>query len=72
MITGEDSSSNFNKLARISRIGKVYKLVRMTKLARLIKIIKVQNKMMRHIVEALKIGQGFERIICMLIIFFIL
>jgi hypothetical protein len=43
MFTGDDSSSNFNKLARISRIGKVYKLVRMTKLARIIKIIKVQD-----------------------------
>ena len=63
---------NFNQLARFARIGRVYKLIRMTKLARIIKIVKVQNKMVKYLVESMKISAGFERIVCLIIIFFIL
>ena len=63
---------NLNQLARFSRIGRVYKIIRMTKLARIIKIVKVQNKMVKYLVEAMKITAGFERIVCLIIIFFIL
>ena len=65
-------SGNVNKLARFSRIGKVYKLVRMSKLARLIKVFKVKNNIMKSFVETLKIGAGFERVIILMITFFIL
>lgn len=62
----------FNKIARISRISKIYKLVRMTKIIRLIKIVKVKNKFVRHLADILKIGAGTERLIYMLITFFVL
>ena len=64
--------SNVNKLARVSRIGKVYKLVRIAKLSRLIRFLKIQNKMMKQLVDLLKIGAGFERIVFLLVCFFIL
>ena len=63
---------NVNKLARFTRIGKVYKLVRLTKLARLIKIAKAQSQFMKHVAEILKIGSGFERMVTLLLTFFIL
>jgi len=66
------NSGNVNKLARFSRLGKVYKLVRMTKLTRLIKIMKVKNNILKSFVDILKIGAGFERIVFLLINFFIL
>jgi len=65
-------SGNVNKLARFSRLGKVYKLVRMTKLTRLIKIMKVKNNLLKQFVEVLKIGAGFERMIFLLVNFFVL
>jgi hypothetical protein len=65
-------SGNVNKVARFSRLGKVYKLVRMTKLTRLIKIMKVKNNVLKQFVDILKIGAGFERIVFLLINFFIL
>ncbi len=64
--------SSVNKLARIGRIGKVYKLVRIAKLSRIIRFIKIQSKMMKQLVDMLKIGAGFERIVFLLVCFFIL
>jgi hypothetical protein len=65
-------SGNVNKIARFTRIGKVYKLVRLTKLARLIKIVKIQNEFIKHVTDLLKIGAGFERVVTLLLTFFIL
>ena len=64
--------SSVNKLARIGRIGKVYKLVRIAKLTRIIRFIRIQSKMMKQLVDLLKIGAGFERIVFLLVSFFIL
>jgi hypothetical protein len=61
-----------NKLARFSRIGKIYKLIRMTKLTRLLKVMKLKNNILKTFLETLKIGAGFERMVCLLLIFFIL
>jgi hypothetical protein len=46
--------------------------VRLTKLARLIKIVRDQNQFMKAIADILKIGAGFERMITLLVTFFIL
>ncbi len=67
-----EKNASANKLVRFSRIGKVYKLVRMTKLTRIIKIMKVKNNFVKSFVETLKIGAGFERMVFLLITFFIL
>ena len=64
--------SSVNKLARIGRIGKVYKLVRLAKLTRIIRFIRIQSKMMKQLADLLKIGAGFERIVFLLVSFFIL
>ncbi len=53
-------------------MGKVYKLVRMSKLARLIKVFKVKNNILKQFTDALKIGAGFERMVILIITFFIL
>jgi hypothetical protein len=62
----------FNRLARLARIGKIYKLVRMTRLTRILKVLKEKNKLVRSINELLHINAGFERLLFMLVIFFIM
>ncbi len=47
-------------------------MIRMTKLMRIIKIIKVQNRLVKNLVESLKISAGFERIVYLTIVFFLL
>lgn len=63
---------NVNKLTRFSRIGKMYKLIRFTKILRFVRLMKVKHKMVRHLGDMLKIGAGTERLIYLLITFFIL
>jgi hypothetical protein len=63
---------NVNRIARFSRIGKLYKIIRMTKMIRLLKIAKVRNKLVKDLSNVLKIGVGFERLLFMMIIFFLL
>ena len=63
---------HLNKVARFLRIGKVYKLIRMTKIFRFIKLVKVNNKYAKQLTELLKIGEGTERLILMLITFMVL
>jgi hypothetical protein len=65
-------SAGVNKLSRFSRLGKIYKLVRIAKLTRLIRFMKVQSKLIKNLAEILKIGAGFERIVYLLITFFVL
>lgn len=62
----------FNRLARLARIGKLYKLVRMARLTRILKILKERNKLVKYLNEVLRIGVGFERLLFMVIIFFIM
>jgi hypothetical protein len=59
-------------MARFSRITKIYKLIRMTRFVRLIKVVKIKNKFVRHLAEILKIGLAVERLMYMLVTFFVL
>ena len=63
---------NFNKISRFSRIGKIYKLIRMLKIVRLIKIIKINNTIARHLAEYLKINAATERLMYLVLLFFVL
>ena len=63
---------DINKITRFSRIGKIHKLIRMAKIVRLIKFVKVNNKLVKHMAEILKIGAGTERLMYLLFTFFIL
>jgi len=60
---------NLNRLARFSRLGKIYKVIKVSKLMRLVKSIKARSKMSKHLSETLKINQGIERIMLMLLTF---
>lgn len=62
----------FNRLARIARLGKLYKLIRMARIARILKILKEKNKLIKYFGEIIKIGVGFERLLFMMVLFFIL
>ncbi|TNV85840.1 hypothetical protein FGO68_gene9701 [Halteria grandinella] len=62
----------FNKMARLSRISKVYRLLRLSKIFRLARVAKFKSKFIRHMAEVLKIGQGTERLVQLLILFFAL
>ena len=66
------SYGHLNKIARFSRIGKLYKVIRILKIIRLIKIIKVNNKLTRHLSDLLKIDAGTERLLYLMMIFFVL
>lgn len=66
------SYGSVNRVARFARIGKIYRLIRMTKIVRLIKIVKVTNKLAKHFSDVLKIGAGQERLVYLLITFFVL
>jgi hypothetical protein len=61
-----------NRIARFSRLGKIYKVIKVTKLARLLKSIKARKKMSKHLTETLKIKQGIERMLIMLLTFMFL
>jgi hypothetical protein len=50
----------------------MYKLVKMTRLVRMLKIVKERSKLVKYLNEVLKIGVGFERLLFLLLIFFIL
>lgn len=66
------SFGNINKVARFTRIGKIYRLLKMTKIVRLVKIIKVENKIIQFLEQMLKIGAGTERLIYLLVTYFVL
>jgi hypothetical protein len=61
-----------HKMARFSRITKIYKLIRMTRFVRLVKVVKIKNIFVRHLADLLKVGLGVERLMYMLITFFVL
>ena len=65
-------SGNVNRIARFTRIGKLYKLIRMTRMVRLLKIVQVKNKFVKNLSEILRIGIGFERLMFLGLIFFVL
>jgi hypothetical protein len=65
-------TGNVNRIARFTRIGKLYKLIRMTRMVRLLKIVQVRNKFVKNLSEILQIGIGFERLMFLSLIFFVL
>lgn len=67
-----NDSNNANRVTRFSRINKIYRLVRLAKTFRIFRIAQVKNKLYRHMNETLKISAGTERLISMLLVFFVL
>jgi len=65
-------SANFNALARIARLPRLYKLVRMFRLMRMLKLAKEKSKLTKKFNQMLKLGVGFERLLFLLISFFLL
>ena len=63
---------NINKISRFSRIGKISKLVKLTKILRMLKIAKVNNKLVKHLGDILKIGASTERLVLLILSFFVL
>lgn len=66
------SVANVNQVSRFSKIGKINKLIKMVKVVRLLRLFKVKNKMVRHMADILKISIGTERLIYLLVTFFVL
>jgi hypothetical protein len=62
-------ATQFNGLARVARVGRLYKLVKLSKLLRMMKILKNRNKILKQLVELLKIGLGFERLFFFFMLF---
>ena len=65
------SFGNVNRIARFTRIGKLYKIIRILKILRLFKAVKVNDKVTKHLAKALKINAGMERLLYLLMIFFV-
>lgn len=59
-------------MARFSRIAKIYKLIRMTRFVRLIKVVKIKNIFAKHLAEILKVGIAVERLVYMVLTFFVM
>ena len=55
-------TNRYGNLVRVSRLPRLYKLLRLTKLLRLSKLVKERSKILRKIIDILKISSGFERI----------
>ena len=60
------------KFAGFTRITKLYKIVRLVRLFRLLKIAKERKNIGKYMTEELSIAIGQERIIFMMIIYFVL
>ncbi len=63
---------SFKKFAGFTRITKLYKIIRLIRLFRLLKIAKERKNIGKYMTEELKIAIGQERIIFMLVIYFVL
>jgi voltage-gated potassium channel len=63
---------SFNRVARFVRIGKLYKIIRLTKMVRILKIVQLNNKFIKNLSEMLRINAGFERLIFLALLFFVL
>ena len=61
-----------NRLARVSRLSRIYTIIRMTKMIRILRLGKVKNKSMRNFADALKFKNGTERLMHLIILFFVL
>lgn len=67
--TKKEEGNDLNSLARIAKIGRLYKLVKLTKLLRVLKIIKEKNKLLKYVRELVSLGQGFERLMFINLLF---
>jgi voltage-gated potassium channel Kch len=56
----------------LAKIGRLYKLIKLTKLLRVLKIVKERSKLLKYVREVVKLGYGFERLVFMTLIFFLL
>lgn len=63
---------SINKISRFSRIGKISKLVKLAKIIRMLKIAKVNNKLVKHLGDVLRIGASTERLMLLILSFFAL
>jgi Ion channel len=63
---------NINKISRFTRIGKISKLVKLAKIVRMLKIAKVNNKLVKHLGDVLRIGASTERLMLLVLSFFAL
>jgi hypothetical protein len=66
------TSGSVKRFAGFTRITKLYKIVRLVRLFRLLKIAKERKNIGKYMTEELRIAIGQERIIFMLIIYFVL
>ena len=64
------NTSRYTTLARISKLPRLYKLIRMTKFLRILKIIKERNKILKYLIDILRVGPGFERLFASLLSIF--
>jgi len=65
-------TGSFNRVARFVRIGKLYKILRFAKMVRILKIVQIKNKFVKNLTEKLQISVGFERLMFLGIVFFVL
>lgn len=66
------TNESVKRFAGFTRITKLYKIVRLVRLFRLLKIAKERKNIGKYMTEELRIAIGQERIIFMLIIYFVL
>lgn len=64
------SQENLNGVIRLAKIGRLYKLVKLTKLLRVLKIVKERSKLLKYVRELVKLGFGFERLVFITLMFF--
>ena len=65
-------TNGLNRVARFARIGKLYRMIRMIRMVRLLKIVQVRSKFVKNQSEVLKIGIGFERLLFLSLLFFVM
>ena len=61
-----------NSIARFARIGKLYRFIRFLKMVRVLKVVQVRNTLIKKFTERLKVGIGIERLLFLLLLFFVL
>ena len=65
-------AGSFNRVARFARIGKLYKILRFAKMIRILKLVQIKSKLVKNLTEKLQISVGFERLMFLSIVFFVL
>ena len=60
-------TTKYSTLVRLSRIPRLYKLFRLTKMLKVLRMIKERNKIITFFLDFLKIGQGLQRMLSLII-----